>query len=334
MKTSRLPCYLFVGVIGTAVVFGPVAVGQETTEMLEKALALVQQVEKPTEKAPTDAARVDLLSQAIKMAQEAPNHRLKGHRVLAIQSGDADHKAAGYLQNGEAELSASIALAGGTEAPTPTTDAKTVKMTGASGIQAAARAGDLEKVKAFVAGDPALVSSTVDDTGTTPLLAAGGQNHTDVVKFLLSQNAAVNAKDCLEMTALSHAAVDGHMEVAELLLAAKADPNLGDDRNLRPLFNAALMGRKEMVELLLAHGANVNAKGAEGSLWAGVTPLYIAACNGSANVVEVLLAHGAEVNAKGRDGLTPLQIAVKNHHNTPEVPQNDAASLLRAHGGQ
>jgi tetratricopeptide (TPR) repeat protein len=101
--------------------------GQETPDMLTKALDLVRQVESPAGNPPPDAQKISLLIQAIADAQQASNHRLKGHRVLAIQSirsaiaeigkGDPTHQAATFLHTADQELSASISLAGGTPAP-------------------------------------------------------------------------------------------------------------------------------------------------------------------------------------------------------------------------
>jgi tetratricopeptide (TPR) repeat protein len=99
------------------------ASAQATTDMLSEALSLVRQVEKPAGQPPSDDQKVKLLTYGISEAQQAPNHRLKGHRVLAIQAlhlaiaaienGDATHQAAGYLETADAELVSSITLAGG-----------------------------------------------------------------------------------------------------------------------------------------------------------------------------------------------------------------------------
>ena len=347
MNTSLIPRPLFV-LIGAWISFSSPAFGQNTADLLGKALDVVRQVEQPTGKPLTDAQRIDLLAQAITLTQEAPNHRLQGHRVLAIQAirgaiaeiggGDPNHQASIYLHTADTELGTSISLAeaANTTATPPTSITNTtVAMpqasisTASASLEAAARAGDLEKVKALLQANPNLIFNTGGGE-FTPLVAAAWSNHKDVVEFLLANHADINARDSLHMTALTHAATEGHQEMAEFLLANKADPNIGDNSGLTPLFQASLMGRKEMVELLLAHGADVNAKGKDGAFWAGDTPLYIAACNGMAEVAKVLLAHGADVNAKGHDGLTPLEIAVKNHHDTAEVPENDVADLLRA----
>ncbi len=125
MKTSRrhLPAIFLCATL----ILSAAASGQETTDLLSKALDLVHQVENPTGAPPPDAQRVDLLVEAIKTAQAAPNHRLQGHRVLAIQAirgaiaeirnGDPDHKAATYLHTADTELSTSISLAGETSPP-------------------------------------------------------------------------------------------------------------------------------------------------------------------------------------------------------------------------
>jgi tetratricopeptide (TPR) repeat protein len=103
------------------------ALGQETDDLLNQALLLVRQVEDPGKTPLSDDKRIALLNRAISQAQKAPNHRLQGHRVLAIQairsaiaeiqSGDSTHKAARDLQTAETELGISISLAGETPAP-------------------------------------------------------------------------------------------------------------------------------------------------------------------------------------------------------------------------
>lgn len=87
---------------------------------MKKALDLVHQVENPTGNPLSEAQRIDLLTQALTLAKEAPNHRLKGHRVQAIQNikaalaaiqgGDADHKAIDYIHAADTELTAAVAI--------------------------------------------------------------------------------------------------------------------------------------------------------------------------------------------------------------------------------
>jgi tetratricopeptide (TPR) repeat protein len=121
------PCRCVLVFIGLAIATATSGFGQDTSDMLSKALNLVRQVEAPTGNSPTDAQKINLLTQAITEAQQAPNHRLKGRRVLAIQAirnaiadisnGDSSHQAQINLHTADEELSTSISLAGGTPPP-------------------------------------------------------------------------------------------------------------------------------------------------------------------------------------------------------------------------
>ena len=92
----------------------------DSADPLQQALDLVHQAESTTGTPPSDAQRIDWLTHALKLTQQAPNHRLKGHRVAAVQAmrsalielqkGDPDHKAADYLRNADTELSAAVAI--------------------------------------------------------------------------------------------------------------------------------------------------------------------------------------------------------------------------------
>ena len=70
----------------------------------------------------------------------------------------------------------------------------------------------------------------------TPLLMASGMGHEDVVKFLLSKNAKVNAKHATNgFTPLFAATHRGHASIIEILLAAGADPGLTDVNGRKPI---------------------------------------------------------------------------------------------------
>ena len=120
-------------------------------------------------------------------------------------------------------------------------------------IHEAVKAGDLEKVKILLKGNPRLVMTRTKD-GYTPLHLA---------------------------------AVSGHKEVAEVLLANKASVDARDNVGYTPLHLAARKGHKGMVELLLTQGAEVNAK-----TIMGITPLDMAAWDGHKDVEEFLKQHG------------------------------------------
>lgn len=104
----------------------------------------------------------------------------------------------------------------------------------------------------------------------------------------------------------------GDATAVRLFLVAGMSPDTISDRSLSPLPKAALFGRADIVRLLLEHGADVNAKGDDGS-----TALTIAIQNdGHIEIVNALLDRGADPNARLRDGRTALILAA---HDPPIV---------------
>jgi ankyrin repeat protein len=221
-------------------------------------------------------------------------------------------------------------------------------------IHAAAECGDLEKVKALLKDNPALVFSKGCE-GSTPLYWAVMRGHKDVAEFLLANKADVNAKNERGNTPLHAAALEGHSDVTELLLAHNAYVNAKNKYGALPLHWAAHLIHKDVAELLLANGAKVNAKDQNGQTplhWVGTygpkdmvelflahkadvnvkdnkgwTPLYCAAMMGHKDMAELLLANNAHVNARDSEGKTPLHMAAYFSH-------KDVAEFLHQHGGQ
>lgn len=91
---------------------------------------------------------------------------------------------------------------------------------------------------------------------------------------------------------LLHSAVDaGRKEVVEFLLSKGADVNAQNAHTPSPLHLAAAKGNRALVELFLEHGADANRQAP-----AGPTPLQEAAIHAHADVVDFLLKHGASQN--------------------------------------
>src|SRR5208337_1145970 len=162
-------------------------------------------------------------------------------------------------------------------------------------IHDAALGGDLPRVKELLNVTPDLISSK-DASGYTPLHWAAAADHTDVLKFLLANNAEVNARDNKSQTPLDIAAARGHREAAKLLLAHGAEVNARTGNGWTPLFFAASEGQTDVAKLLLAHRADANARDNNGT-----TPLHWAAEKGHLEVVKLLLADKAEVNARNSE---------------------------------
>lgn len=202
-------------------------------------------------------------------------------------------------------------------------------------IHQAAEQGDLARVQALVAANPACIQE----------------------------------RDREQKTALHHAAAGGHLEVVAFLLQAGAEVNARSTSGITPLYLAHGLGKKEVAELLRKHGgvmdvqrpatpppprrppvAVTNAIPREPSLpppaprwpaiivavrsndWAALqailatnatavdatdtnqwTALHHAAEMGQLQAAQALLAAGAQINAQGNGGVAPLHIAVQRN---------------------
>lgn len=142
----------------------------------------------------------------------------------------------------------------------------------------AAAAGDVDRLRALLAGDAAQMHARSGD-GWTPLHLAAFFGLREAVDLLLAHGASVTAV------------------------------STGRERN-RPL-NAALAGACDagVVRALVAARADVNAAGAGG--W---TPLHLAASRGQEDLARFLVAEGASPAAKSDDGMTPADVAAARGH--------------------
>jgi hypothetical protein len=168
---------------------------------------------------------------------------------------------------------------------------------------AAAEKGDLATVRRMADSNPVYVnaSQSFNDGSTVkwPLTVAAKELRADVVDFLLTHGAMVDADTDDGSTPLHEAGKTG--SYGDKAISAK---------------------RVATLQALLAHGANVNARDT-----AQRTPLMANARDASA--VALLLEHHADVKAKDRSGRTALHDAVSSHWD-----HADAATLLLDHGAE
>jgi ankyrin repeat protein/Tfp pilus assembly protein PilF len=175
----------------------------------------------------------------------------------------------------------------------------------------AIRKGTLEDVKYFV--EQKNIDVNIKDSngrGPTPLHIAAACGNADVVVYLISNGADVNAR-----------AEDGHTplhsassaEVVKILLSAGADVNARDsDRGFTPLHMLMVFPKGDYLDTakaLIDGGANINAKGNIGD-----TPLIQAiTCSFVARRIELvrfLVSNGADIKTRDKDDWTPIHWAI------------------------
>lgn len=135
--------------------------------------------------------------------------------------------------------------------------------TRAGEIHEAAAKGDLDKVKALLHDKHELIYGK-DDDGRTVLHWAAAQGNSELVKFLLAENADIGALTGSGQTPLHLASANGHSGVMALLLSAKADVFAKDRYGRTPLHAATLNCQKETVEILLNNHADIAATDVNG----------------------------------------------------------------------
>lgn len=169
--------------------------------------------------------------------------------------------------------------------------------------------GDIAAIKERAISDPAYLSER-DFCGATPLLTAVSEDNSDLVDFLLKQNADPNVEvddgyTCL-LTAIESDAAES-ISVVTLLLAAKADIHAAGTSGWTPLHMAAARGHFKKCRLLIDAGADVNRRK---EIDASETPLMEAAFCGQPQTTKLLLQFGADPNMRDTiHNRTPVEIA-------------------------
>lgn len=176
-------------------------------------------------------------------------------------------------------------------------------------LEAAILDQDMAQVQHLVWDNPLLINAQ-DDNGRTLLHFAATEGNVEAARFLLDNNAIVDAQDNWKSTPLLLAIYEEPLvldraSVVTLLIENGANIHGKDSVGNTPLHMAAL-GQTKLVKLLLKQGADVNAVNA-----AGETPLHKAVQYPEYKVVRELLHHGADKSICNAQGLTPVQVAKK-----------------------
>jgi ankyrin repeat protein len=170
---------------------------------------------------------------------------------------------------------------------------------------------DLEKVKAMLAANPALLHVAYEwspGDWEQGIMAAAHMGNRAIAEFFLAQGSVMNI--CV-------AAMLGRLDDVKAFL--EGDRNLANARGahqITVMFHAAMSGNTEIARLLKSYGCK------EGYSYA----LHGAIDYGHKPMVEWLLDNGAQhINALNFEGKTPLKVAL-------ERGRDDIAGLLRARG--
>jgi ankyrin repeat protein len=144
----------------------------------------------------------------------------------------------------------------------------------------------------------------------------------DVLRYLISVGADVNARTPVEETPLMLAAFfyddtmskpqafERHERAVYLLVGAGAELE-NHPHHYTPLAYAAYQGNERVVRFLVERGARVNADARNGGTYIN-TPLMMAAIQGHERVVRFLLQAGADADVRVHGGHTAAELAAKH----------------------
>ncbi len=177
--------------------------------------------------------------------------------------------------------------------------------------------------------------------GTPLLTIAARAASLDVMQYLISVRANLNARTPVDETPLMLAAYfyddeqnpvstsnPRHEKAVRMLVEAGADVENGPD-SYTPLSYAAYQGNDQIVRYLIVHGARPNADAVNGETFIN-TPLMMASIQGHRSTALKLLDAGADARIRVWGGNTAVEFAEKYRH-THMIPMLRCAESLAQH---
>ncbi len=168
--------------------------------------------------------------------------------------------------------------------------------------------GDLPKLQALLAENPALVNARYEEWNETALEAASHMGRRQIAEYLLSQGAP--------LTICTAAMLGRAGQVADFLAADPTQTQAQGAHGIPVLFHAAISGDTSIAEMLVAQGSTGLDAALQGAVGWGLHEM-----------AHWLLDHGADPNVPNYEGKTALKVAL-------EGGDEQLATLLRDHGGE
>ena len=173
----------------------------------------------------------------------------------------------------------------------------------------AVKSNNMEMLQKIIKKDSSTIFLT-DELKRTPLHWAARGVHFELVKYLVENNADINAKDINQITPIASITARNHLSALEYLLKNGANPNVMDFEGDTPLHYAAASGQLRTAQLLIENGASVHIKNSYER-----TPLVIAAReSGNLEMVKLLIKYGSDINEKDNGQNTALTLAAWRGH--------------------
>uniref|UniRef100_UPI00358FCEC6 death-associated protein kinase 1-like n=1 Tax=Myxine glutinosa TaxID=7769 RepID=UPI00358FCEC6 len=178
---------------------------------------------------------------------------------------------------------------------------------GESAIHIAAACGNINILE-FLVSRGARVDAT-DKHGANAVYFAARQGHVEAIRFLKERNCPLDGQDKSRETPMHVAARYDVLDVVEYLCQAGAKPNLQDQEMETALHCAAWHGHIIVSQVLCRAGWNPNLQNRGGE-----TALLNAAARGYREIVHDLLESGAQLKIVDKNGSTALHHCIRSCH--------------------
>ena len=169
---------------------------------------------------------------------------------------------------------------------------------------------NLELVKGMIDKNASLVKLK-DEAGNTPLHHAAMIGSRDIIEYLLSRGADINAQNTQLNTPLHEAMQNQKEDVGMLLIDKGTDLNKTNIFQQTPLHRAASLDQKRIGEMLIAGGVDIDPL----DRWQRTPFLLVARQTGNVKFGKLLLDNGANINSKDRDNQMALNLAAWKGYN-------------------